>query len=259
MKPLKPVVVKSADRVLDLLELLARKPHGLTHTELADTLDIPKSSLTQLVGNLQARDYLTFTPGPNVYMLGPALMRLVRRGQIATDLPALAQPITDRITKLTGESSSLNLLRDDQVQRVCGVNASHPLQFSMTIGELAPLYAVSSGKILLALMPEAEREAYLARMKPRRITPHTITSLTTLRRELRAAARNGVAYSFEESAPGIVGSAVAVLDEERRPGGALTVAMPSVRDSARHRRTMLAALRDGARRLEQELRDAGLT
>lgn len=251
-----PPVVKSADRVLDLLELLARKAHGLTHAELSSALEIPKSSLTQLLGNLEARRYLRFAPGPNVYTLGPALLDLVGRGRVAVGLVELAQPIAERITKQTGESSSLNLLRGDQVQRVCGANASQPLQFSMTIGELAPLYAVSSGKMLLATMPDDQREAYLARVRPMKITARTIVSPTALRRQLREAASEGVAYSFEEFTPGIVGIAVAVRDEGGEVVGALNVAMPTVRDSPGHRRAIVAALRDGARRLEADLHRA---
>ena len=59
----KSVSVKSADRVLDLLELLTRRGKAMSHTELSLALGIPKSSLTQLLRNLTDRGYLLFSPG----------------------------------------------------------------------------------------------------------------------------------------------------------------------------------------------------
>ena len=50
----------TADRVLDLLELLCSSGHPLTHTELSSALSIPKSSMSQLLGNLERRGYLSF-------------------------------------------------------------------------------------------------------------------------------------------------------------------------------------------------------
>lgn len=256
MKTSPGAVVKSADRVLDVLELMVRAGRGMTHTEIAGALGIPKSSLTQLLGNLESRGYLAFTAGANLFAAGPALVALSRAARRQRDLAYLAQPIAERLTRLTNESSSLNLLRDGEVLRVCGASSTQPLHFSMTVGEAAPAYAVSSGKIILALMPEAEREAVIARMRFRRVTQRTIHSAAALRRELREAAANGHAVSDEEYTPGIVGLAVAVTDAAGAPLGAFNVAMPAVRDNPAHRRRVLAALRDAAVALRREI-DAG--
>jgi DNA-binding IclR family transcriptional regulator len=76
MQSAKEPTVKSADRVLDLLELLCSAGRPLTHTEISSALSIPKSSMSQLLGNLRRRGYLTFQAGPNVYELGPAVAKL---------------------------------------------------------------------------------------------------------------------------------------------------------------------------------------
>jgi DNA-binding IclR family transcriptional regulator len=253
MKSTRRPVVKSADRVLDLLELLAHKGRPLTHGELCAELGVPKSSLSQLVGNLLDRGYLSFTPGPNTYALGDALARLVTQRRRSLALPDIAQPITERITRLTGESSSLNLRRDDLMQRVCGANSTQPLTFSMTVGEFAPMYAVSSGKVLLAQLDRAGLDAYLARTPLVRITPRTITSAAALRKELKTVRQDGVAWSVEEYTPGIVGAAVPVFDAAGGVVGAFNVAMPIVRDRPEHRRLIVATLRDAALSLQRDL------
>jgi DNA-binding IclR family transcriptional regulator len=259
MKSTRKPVVKSADRTLDVLEMLAHKARGLTHSELAAELKIPKSSMTQLLSNLVAREYVAFTPGPNTYAIGPALLRLAARERSATSLIDLAQAQCDRITRITGESSSLNMPREDMVQRVCGANSRQPLTFSMTIGEQAPLYAVSSGKVLLAAMDPAHRDAYLARTRLVKITPGTIASLPALQRELRTVAREDIAWSIEEYTPGIVGVAVPVRDGQGTVIGALNVAMPRARDTPLHRKAVVRALRDAAASLHRDLASLAFT
>lgn len=50
--------VKSAARVLDILELLASSGRAMTHAEIGRRTAIPKSSLTQLLRNLAERGYV---------------------------------------------------------------------------------------------------------------------------------------------------------------------------------------------------------
>jgi DNA-binding IclR family transcriptional regulator len=252
MNETKRSLVKSADRVLDVLEVLAHKGRPLTHTELSVELSIPKSSLSQLLANLVERGYVAFAAGPNTYGIGTKLMELVERQRRNVTLPGLAQPLCDRITRITDESSSLNLRRDDFVERVCGASSTQPLNFSIKLGELAPMYAVSSGKVLLAWMSEEELATYFATTKLVAFTKRTITSVAALRRELGQVRKNSAAWSVEEYTPGIVGVAVPVF-HEGAPIGAFNIAMPHVRDNASHRRRLVSALRDAAISLERAL------
>jgi len=245
--------VKSADRVFDVLELLARQAQALSHTEIAAALGIPKSSLTQLLRNLCARAYLASAPGANTFAVGPAVFALAQRARRGRDLVALAQPLVEQITRETGESSSLNRLRGEEVERACGADSPQALTYSMKVGSRAPLYAVSSGKAILAFLPPAERDRYLSKLTFARITPRTIGSSRRLTSELRRAAIEGVAYSFEEFTPGIVGVAVPVSDQRRYPIGALNVAIPTVRYGEATRLRVIESLRIAARSLEAEL------
>jgi DNA-binding IclR family transcriptional regulator len=246
-------VVKSADRVLDIFELLAQKARPMSHTEVALALGIPKSSLSQLLANLVSRRYLTLDQAKGSYELGEGLKRLVVQQNRTSSLPEMAQPLCDRITRMTGESSSLNMRREDRVERVCGSNSTQQLTYSMKMGELAPLYAVSSGKAILAKLDQDALNAYFSTVQFASITKHTITSVSKLRRDINEVRKSGVAWSFEEYTPGIIGVAVAVCHEEQ-PVGAFNIALPSVRDDPQHRREMVSALRDAASILEKELK-----
>src|SRR5437879_4436188 len=62
--------------VLYLLELRAQAGREMSHSDISETLEIPKSSLTQLLKNLQARGYVETTPNGRGYRLGDALLSL---------------------------------------------------------------------------------------------------------------------------------------------------------------------------------------
>ncbi len=253
VKPAKIVAVKSADRVLDVLELLSRKAKPLSHREIALALGIPKSSLTQLLRNLIGRDYLTFAPGPGTYALGPSVFALLRQRDGNLDLIPIARPILERLTAATHESSALALFRNEHVERVYGVDSPQALTYRMTVGTRFLLYSSSIGKAVLAALPEEERERYLARVKLVPKTEATVKSIAELRRQLAKAMKEGVAYSHGEHMPGVSAIAIAVRRSDGYPVGALNVAIPSVRFAASLKALCVRELIAARSALEREI------
>lgn len=242
MNKAKIVAVKSADRVLDLLELVSRRAKPLSHTEIALALGIPKSSLTQLLRNLTGRSYLKFAPGPNTYELGPAVFALLRERNGDVDLICAARPLLERLTAATHESSALSLFRKEYVERVCGVDSPQALTYRMTPGTRFLLYSSSIGKAVLAALPEDERERYLARVRLVPRTDATVTTIAELRRQLARAAKEGVASSHGEHMPGVSAIAAAVRRPDGYPIGAINVAIPRIRYAASLRERCVRAL-----------------
>lgn len=246
--------MKSADRVLDVLELLAEHGRALSHAELASALEIPKSSLTHLVRNLAARGYLRLADGRG-YALGPAVATLARRAVQSFDLVGIARPIVDRVRDATHETAGLNVLRDDRTECVYSAIGTRPLLYTMRVGDRAPLYATSSGKAMLAHLPEPRREAYLARVRFEAFTPHTIRSAAKLRTQLAAVRAQGFGFVREEFTLGIVGMAAPVLNAAGEPIAAINVATPTVRFDAPAKARTAAALRRAVADLAPQLHD----
>ena len=93
MQPAESGSVKSAMRVLDLLEYLRRWNAAQTHTQIAAQLAIPKSSLTQLLKTLVSRGYLDYDPASKGYFLGPAIAALGQRSAETRDLASVAETV----------------------------------------------------------------------------------------------------------------------------------------------------------------------
>ncbi|KPU90395.1 hypothetical protein APR50_40195 [Variovorax paradoxus] len=228
-KPPESAAVKSADRVLDILQLLARQGGALTHHEIGIALGIPKSSLTHLLRNLVAREFLGFDGAQSTYALGPAVFELVRGSGLRERLMAQARPIVDWLARTAGEATSFSVLRGDEVERACVAESRAPLSYRMAVGDSFPLYSTSAGKAILAAMPAARRQAYLKNVRLQAQTPATATTLAVLKRQLEEVGESGIAYSRGEHTPGVVGIAIAIDSGDPAAPAAFNIVVPDVR------------------------------
>jgi DNA-binding IclR family transcriptional regulator len=248
-----PGTVKSADRVLTLFELLGTWGREMSHTEIADALDIPKSSLTQLLKNLTGRGWLAYSASSKGYSLGTAFTKLARRIGQPRDLLSIAEPVLAQLTAQTSESSAMNILKGDTAEVVATVLGPQRLVSHMRLGDAAPLYATSGGKVILAFLSTDMQEDYLRRVTFEPATQATLRSVDAVRTQLQTIRREGVAYSFDEWTPGITGMARPVLSSSGDVLASINIAVPSVRYNETVRGTIVEALRRGVEGVEGQL------
>jgi IclR family transcriptional regulator, acetate operon repressor len=227
MKPDANPTVKSADRALDILEYVADAPEAPSFSMLMAALGIPRSSLFHLLNNLQARGYLEQGAGNARYRLGQRIRDLAARVS-APPLAALVQPHLDRLTGAVNETSGFYVRVGDSMETLASAAGNQALAYTMKVGERAPLYAISGGKVALATFGDDELEAYLQRVKLEGITANTIRSRDRLRDEVVLARRDGFASSHEEFTLGITGIAVPVTRHGQFVG-TLNLAIPTAR------------------------------
>ncbi|WP_201192484.1 IclR family transcriptional regulator [Pseudomonas fluorescens] len=245
--------VKSAGRILDVLELLVQGSTPMTQAQIARVLSIPKSSLSQLVGTLLARGYLSYREHDKTYHPGPGWQLLATAARKTPDIVELSLPLLKQLTDQLKESSALNLLRGEHMEVVASQSSERRLVSHMRLGDKAPLYAVSSGKVALAFMRPSACEDYLDHMKPEQHTPRTVVDREELISQIHFIREQGVGFSFEEYTWGVIGIAVPVLDTEGYAQGVLSVAMPAVHYSEEIKEGAIELLRAAALRLSERM------
>lgn len=222
-------VVKSATRVLDLFELLGQWDAEKTHTEIAEALAIPKSSLTQLLKTLVRRGYLDYAAETKGYSIGPSIAELAQRRNKSRELVVVAGQMLEWIKAETQESCALNFFKGDRSEVVAAVMSSHVLVTHMRLGDTAPLYATSGGKALLAFLPDDLIQEYLGRIVFEKITSQTIDTTDQLKAELAAVRQSGTALVMGEFTPGIAGVAQPILSASGHPMASINIAVPMAR------------------------------
>ncbi|WP_281258841.1 IclR family transcriptional regulator domain-containing protein, partial [Streptomyces reticuliscabiei] len=144
-----------------------------------------------------------------------------------------------------------------EIQYTARAAARRIVSAHITVGTRLPAYPTSMGRVLLAGMPETERQLRdLAPLAP--LTPHTVTDPAAFARVLTEVRKQGYALVSEELEEGLRSIAVPVRDRTGRVVAAVNVAMHTTRRTAENCVTeVLPELYGTASRIEGELRTAG--
>jgi IclR family transcriptional regulator, acetate operon repressor len=237
--PLTSIGHRAANRVVDILELLAASRDGMALREVSAQLEAPKSSLLPLLRALTARGFLEQTR-TGEYRLGARVLELGGATTARRELVDVARSALVDLMRRTGETVFLGTLAADGVSVVFvdKVESEQIIRYSADVGDRRPLHATSTGKAILAFLPSEQREALLDTLPLSRHTERTVTSLATLRGSLEEIHRTGVCLSLDELVRGASGVAAPIFDRHGRVAGACTVGGPT--DRVRPRLRQLA-------------------
>jgi IclR family acetate operon transcriptional repressor len=244
---------RAANRVVDILELVAASRDGLALRDVSARLEAPKSSLLPLLRALTARGYLAQGRAGD-YRLGSGALDLGAAAPAQRALVEVARPAVADLMRRTGETVFLGTLSSDgtSVVYVDKIESDHIIRYAGGVGDRRPLHATSSGKAILAFLPPEEREAILESLSLARHTERTVTSLSTLRASLAEIRKAGVCVTIDELVPGASGIAAPIFDRYGRVAGACAIGGPT--DRVRPRlRTLSTEVRTTARAISARL------
>ncbi|CAA2158609.1 Pectin degradation repressor protein KdgR [Methylobacterium brachiatum] len=142
--------VKSARRVVEVLEHFDRVQCPQSLTEIALALGYPASSTLALLKSLLALEYLsydferrTYSPTMRVAMLGAWVQACVFRDGVLVRL-------MEALQEATGETVVLGMQNDLHVQYIHVVQARHLLRYHLHPGTFRPIHSTAAGRMLLA-------------------------------------------------------------------------------------------------------------
>ena len=150
--------VKSAGRVLEVLELLGNVRKPLSASEIGRLLDYPNSSTNVLLKYLTNLGYLSFDPDTMHYF--PSL----RVTSLGAWIPAALYGMGDAASMLqevhdvTGETVTLSMRAGQAMRFIRVLPGSFFIALKMDEGTVAPLFGTSVGAAFLATRPPAEVE-----------------------------------------------------------------------------------------------------
>ena len=220
--------VQSVDRAVSVLEILAHRGEAGV-SEVAADIGVHKSTAFRLLAALEERELVEQTQERGKYRLGFGILRLASAVPGRLDVTQQARPVCEQLAAQLGETVNIAVRRLHFVVNLDQARGPSAVGAHNWVGELTPLHATSSGKILLAFMTPEERHDVLASSGFARLTPHTITSQRELEAHVDAAARDGYASSIEELEEGLNAVAAPVRDHTGGVIAALSVSGPVYR------------------------------
>ncbi|HEY3609246.1 MAG TPA: IclR family transcriptional regulator [Pseudonocardiaceae bacterium] len=216
---------QSLDRALVLLAELARGPRTLD--QLADTVDVHKSTVMRLLRTLESRRFVQ-RAAPRHYRLGAALFDLANRALEDRDVRTSAAPALRRLNELTGHTVHLASYEGGEVVYIDKYDGRHSVRMYSRIGRRAPLHCTAVAKVLLAELPDAERRAIAETIDYPRHTAHTITAPADYLSELDRVRTDGYALDNAEHEDFIQCAAAPIRALGGTVAAAVSVSVPTM-------------------------------
>lgn len=244
--------VQSVDRAISVLEILAQRGEAGV-SEVAGEIDVHKSTAFRLLGALEARGLVEQAGERGKYRLGFGIVRLAGAVTGRIDITQQGRPICERLAEEIGETVNIAVMQEHYAINLYQVRGPGAITAHNWVGQLTPLHATSSGKILLAHMPAKERTTLLTETGMKKVTARTITAKTKLEKNLADARERGYAFTLEELEIGLHAMAAPVRDRDGTVIAALSASGPAYRFTEERLHEVSPVLLKGAEEISHRM------
>ncbi|MQA15392.1 MAG: helix-turn-helix domain-containing protein [Pseudonocardiaceae bacterium] len=244
--------VQSLERGLAVIRAFGADRPALTLSDVARATGLTRAAARRFLLTLAELGYVR-TDG-RLFSLTPRVLELGYSYLSGQTLPQVAQPHLERLSRTVHESTSVSVLDGGDIVYVARVPTARIMSVAIAIGTRFPAYATSMGRVLLAGLPPADLDCYLASVRPEPLTNRTVRDAAALRAELDVVRLQGWAVVDQELEDGLRAVAAAITDRSGCTVAAVNVSLHAARSSADSvRRDTLPALLDTAAAISADL------
>src|SRR5882672_10837559 len=237
------------EKGLDILELFASEPSGLTKSDVARKLDRTISEIFRMLVCLEERGYIAHSPDSDRYHLTLHLFRLAQEHPPIKRMTMQALPIMQQVAHELSQSCHLGVLNEGKVVIIAQVDSPVSPGFYVKAGAVVDLMHAATGHVILAHQTEESRARVIQTWSKRNNTspPRDLTS------HLAAIKERGYEEKESYEVAGVINVTFPVLDEHGHAAAALTV--PYIRRIGDNMTTAIVrqALKQASSQLSQEI------
>ncbi|WP_395730336.1 IclR family transcriptional regulator [Prosthecobacter sp.] len=247
----------SLDRALAVLQCLGGNPHGLTLSEIAESLTLSVNFVYRVTQSLVSHGYLV-RDAEKRFSVGSAMLKLCQPVIDDVPLTEAALPAMRWLSDQTGEAAHLGILSGSEgivLERVIG---RAMIKFYVERGTRFPLHTSGPGKVMLAFKPESERDDIIAGMKFERFHPWTISNRKDFLQCLDQVRNTGFATDVGEHLEGHHCLAAPIFDAEGNAIASLWITGPSQRLSEERMLKLAAVVKKAGAMATAALRGGAL-
>ncbi|MDJ0341005.1 IclR family transcriptional regulator [Streptomyces sp. H10-C2] len=244
--------VQSVDRAVSVLEILAQRGEAGV-SEVAAEIDVHKSTAFRLLGALEARGLVEQAGERGKYRLGFGIVRLAGAVTGTIDITKQSRAVAERLAQDMGETINLAVMESHYAINLEQVRGPSAVTAHNWVGQLTPLHATSSGKILLAQLSAKRRAELLAEAGLERLTSHTLTSKVRLEKSLAEARERGYSITLEEFEIGLNAMAAPIRSKDGEVIAAISASGPGYRFTEERMHELAPLLIEGAEEISHRM------
>lgn len=221
--------VETLARGLSILSAFSEEKPALSLTDISQHLQLNKTTVFRLLSTLESLGYLQRDEQTKLYR--PALEVLRLGFVVLSDLEVreVAGPYLQALVDEVGETVNLAVLDNQEVVYIERVGSKRMLNVYRPIGSRLPAYCTSTGKSLLAFLPQEQLEAILAAATWVAHTETTITTPEALKENLALVRQRGFADSNGEMIPELRAVAAPIRRNDGQVVACVNISVPSHR------------------------------
>jgi len=197
-------------KAFQVLQLISKSINGLGLSELANALEISKSTVHGVVSALEELGAVLRDPRTRKFTLGFTLFELGKRAYLQIDLKDMARPVLEDLMEKTGETTYIGVLNGMRITILDVVESRQDLKITSPRGSSIPLFAGATGKVILASMEEGRCREIVMENEIPRFTENSITDPQRYMEEIEHARKRGYATDYEEYLSGVWAVASAI-------------------------------------------------
>ena len=241
--------IQVIERMMSLLDVLADSPEPASLKILAQTTGLHPSTAHRILAAMTATR-LVERQDAGTYQLGIRLLELGNIVKSRINIRDIALPFMQQLHERIGEAINLGIRHDDEIIYAERTSSGRSLvRVVYLVGGRAPLHLTSVGKLFLAADTPENVRAYAKRTGLPGKTPHSLTSLTALEKELDKIRRHDLAFDNEEAEIGLRCVAAPLRNDEGVIVAGLSVSAPT----DRHSPEWVAQVKETAEQISQAL------
>lgn len=221
--------LRSVQRTLALIEILAAAPNGLGVTELAIRLGTAKSTVHRMLTTLRTADWVRQSDFTERYELTWKPFEIGARFARSKGIGEQIGYVLRRLADESRESAKLGVWERQEIVVIYKVDAGESFRMDLHVGTRLPAYCTALGKAVLAALDDRELQSYIAGCDLRPFAKNSITDAAALREDLRAARARGYAVDHGEHHDEVTCVAAPVQDSMGRPVASLSISGPTWR------------------------------
>jgi DNA-binding IclR family transcriptional regulator len=231
------------DKGLDILELLATQPEGLTRAQIVKDMARSPNEIYRMLERLVARQYVSRSSSGDRYALSLKLFAMAHAHPPLNRLVNHALPVMDDFARRAEQSCHMGVYDRGNVLIAAQVNSPRGWSFSVQRGARVGLLDTASGHILLAYTDSESRQRMLVAHQP--LDGEVPVTAEGLARTLAAIRAQGYVERDSAQSFGVVDISFPVLGPDNTAVATLTC--PYIRRIDSHVGPDLAAVRNALR------------